>query len=418
MTSDPITAHRGVLAPVPAWLDRHVGLVDLVLAGLLWFVTAMGYAISFAGPTVDATEMLTLFVVASLQTLPLAWRRTRPTLSFGLVVLGHVGQLVVADSSMPSNIAAMFSAYAVAAHAPRAWVRRAGIIVAALSGPLAVLDWSIYAGASLLARVPMAVFFSSLALVCWLWGDLNRKRRELVARLQEQNLALWRDRDQRARIAAQDERTRIAREMHDIVAHSLSVIVVQADGAAYAAQHGADFRREQAHAALTIIGTTAREALAETRHLVGVLRTTDDEGEVPRLAYAPTEGLADLPDLVERVAASGIDASVELGPDLHEVPREVGLAAYRIVQESLTNVIKHAGPCARAGVRVNADDRLHVEVRDDGRGAAAPDDGHGHGLIGMRERAASVGGSVEAGPSPGGGYLVTATLPLRPQETT
>ena len=134
--------------------------------------------------------------------------------------------------------------------------------------------------------------------------------------------------------------------------------------------------RDRAHAALTTIGTTAREALAETRHLVGVLRTTDDEGEAPRLAYAPTEGLADLPDLVERVAASGIDASVELGTGLHAVRREVGLAAYRIVQESLTNVIKHAGPGARARVRVNADDRLHVEVRDDGRGAAAPDDGH------------------------------------------
>lgn len=414
--SETAPRRAGTTTRVRDWFDGHVALVDLVLATGLWFFTAIGYAVS--GLDVGAGEMLALFVVACLQTLPLAWRRTRPELGFGLVVLGHVGQLVAADSPMPSNLSAPLAAFAVAAHARHDGIRRLGLGVAAISGPLAVWDWSTYDGASSLALVIMSVFFSALAIVCWLWGDLTRKRRELVARLREQNDALRRDRDQRARIATQDERTRIAREMHDVVAHSLSVVVVQADGAAYAAEHGADFDREQAHAALTTIGTTAREALAETRHLVGVLRTTDDEGEAPRLAYAPTEGLADLPDLVERVAASGIDASVELGTGLHAVRREVGLAAYRIVQESLTNVIKHAGPGARARVRVNADDRLHVEVRDDGRGAAAPDDGHGHGLIGMRERAASVGGSVEAGPSPGGGYLVTATLPLRPQETT
>src|SRR5699024_3558451 len=152
-------------------------------------------------------------------------------------------------------------------------------------------------------------------------------------------------RDQRARIAAQDERTRIAREMHDIVAHSLSVVVVQADGAAYTARHAPDFDRERAGRALTTIGTTAREALAEARRLVGVLRTTEDEGDAPPLLeYTPTATLADLPDLVDRVAGSGVDATLATPDDLSGVPRESGLAAYRIVQESLTNVIKHAGP--------------------------------------------------------------------------
>nr|WP_281366052.1 sensor histidine kinase [Janibacter cremeus] len=255
-------------------------------------------------------------------------------------------------------------------------------------------------------------------MLCWLWGDLTRKRRELVLRLREQNEALRRDQDQRARLAAQDERTRIAREMHDIVAHSLSVVVVQADGAAYTAMHSGDFDREHAGGALTTIGTTAREALAETRRLVGVLRTADDEeGGITDLDYSPTDALTELPDLVDRMAASGFDVTLDAPSDLEAVPREAGLAAYRIVQESLTNAIKHAGPGARVRVGVaTTGDELRVEVRDDGRGAAAPDDGRGHGLIGMRERAASASGTVVTGPAPGGGYRVAAALPLRPPQ--
>ncbi len=417
VTTETITPRRGPTARVRSWFAAHTGLVDLVIAGSMWVVTSLGYAISYAGLPVGAVEMLLLFVVASLQTLPLAWRRTRPELGFGLVVLGHVAQLVVADSPMPSNLSSLMAGYAVAAYAPRRWVRRLGLVAAVASGPLAVWDWYAYDGASVLALVLMTILFSGLALVCWLWGDLTRKRRELVARLQEQNLALRRDRDQRARIAAQDERTRIAREMHDVVAHSLSVVVVQADGAAYAAEHGGGFDREQAVRALETIGATAREALAETRHLVGVLRTTDDEGSAPHpVEYAPTEGLGDLPDLVDRVAATGIDVDLDLAPGTAAVPRDAGLAAYRIVQESLTNVIKHAGPAARVAVRVTTGDVLGVEVCDDGRGAAATDDGDGHGIIGMRERATSVGGSLTAGPVPGGGFAVRATLPLRHEE--
>lgn len=421
MIDDPASRSWVPFARVQEWFRRHVALVDLVLAGMLWILTASAYLISYTGLTEDRTELLGLFTVASLQTLPLAWRRTRADLSFALVVLGHVGQLFLADSPMPSNVAALLSAYAVAAYSTRPWVRRTALGVAAASGVLSTLDWDSYSAASLLARAMLITFFSSLALVCWLWGDLTRKRRELVSRLREQNDALRRDRDQRARLAAQDERTRIAREMHDIVAHSLSVVVVQADGAAYTAAHSADFDREHAQRALTTIGTTAREALAETRRLVGVLRTATDDSEAKGgaptdLVYAPTETLADLPDLVNRVAASGIDVTLEQRVDAATVPRETGLAAYRIVQESLTNVIKHAGPGAVVRVLVDADPQLHVEIRDDGRGAAARDDGHGHGIIGMRERAASVDGSLTAGPATGGGYVVTADLPFDHEE--
>lgn len=410
---------------VAEWWRTHQGLVDATIAGVLWVLCTVAFVLALnsepapmegeptpvGGPN---AEPLLLIVVSTIMTVPLAWRRSRPELSFALVVLGHLGQLVVTDTPIPGNITALISSYAVAAYSDRLWVRRVGLVVAGAAGVLAVRDWQGYRDASTSGQLMSFAFIGGMAMLCWLWGDLTRKRRELVARLQEQNLALRRDRDQQSRIAAQDERTRIAREMHDIVAHSLSVVVVQADGAAYGAAHGADFDRDQAQRALTTIGRTAREALTETRRLVGVLRSTDDEGGGAE--YAPTETIADLPDLVERLAASGMDVRLDSDIDPESVPREIGVAAHRIVQESLTNVIKHAGPSARVHVTLTVSTDLTLEVRDDGRGAAAHDDGRGHGLIGMRERAASVAGAVTAGPAPGGGYLVTATLPLRQEQ--
>ena len=416
----PLSAVRRRVAE---WFRTHQQLVDIVLALAMWVLFALSVLVLAvevdpgAGPLQHPALVA---VVASVQTLALAWRRSRPDLSFALVLLGHVGQLVVTDSPLPSNVTALMSAYAVARYSPRPQVRRVALGAAVLGGVLATLDWDGYNDTAASAQMMSSLFLGGLAVVSWLGGDLTRKRREVVARLQEQNEVLRRERDQRARLAAQDERTRIAREMHDIVAHSLSVVVVQADGAAYAATHGTDFGREDAGRALTTIGSTAREALAETRRLVGVLRTEDEGGDPAGLEYTPTESLGDLPELVDRVATSGIDVTLETSSDLGDVPRETGLAAYRIVQESLTNVIKHAGPGARVTVRVTTgDDELAVRVRDDGRGAAAPDDGQGHGLIGMRERAMSVDGTVTTSPAPGGGYLVTAALPLRPhQEST
>ncbi|MDN5715738.1 MAG: sensor histidine kinase [Janibacter sp.] len=405
----PAPSSPAPFARVQDWFRGHRGLVDAVLALVLWVFLTFVTAVS----SLDGREAAWLVVVSTIQLGPLAWRRTRPDVSFGIIAAGHLLQLLVASDPLPSNISALMSAYAVAAYSRHRRVRQVALVAATVAGPLAIIDWDGYEDTPLTALVFSALMYSGLALVCWLWGDLTRKRRELVSRLQEQNDALRRDRDQRARLAAQDERTRIAREMHDIVAHSLSVVVVQADGAAYTANHSVDFDREHAHRALTTIGTTAREALAETRRLVGVLRTAEDEGGDPTdLVYTPTETLADLPDLVDRIAATGIDVTLDQRVDPSAVPRETGLAAYRIVQESLTNVIKHAGPRPRVRVLVEAGPQLRVEVRDDGRGAAADDDGNGHGIIGMRERAASVGGTMTAGPARGGGYVVAATLPF------
>lgn len=425
MSAEATPTTRTLGGRVLTWFRARPRLVDALLAGTLWVLCSLTFLVSLGSEPpsgVDSgdrdREAIGFFLVSTVQILPLAWRRSRPELSFVLVVAGHVLQLVLAETPLPANISALMSAYAVAGYSERVWVRRAGLGVAAVAGVLATQDWAGYRDVSRGAQVTTSLFFSSLAMVCWLWGDLTRKRREVLLRLREQNEALRRDRDQRARIAAQDERTRIAREMHDIVAHSLSVVVVQADGAAYSATHGEAFDRDQAHRALTTIGTTAREALSETRRLVGVLRTTEDEGgEAADLEYTPTESLADLPDLVDRVAATGIDVTLESTIDLSRVPREAGLAGFRIVQESLTNVIKHAGPAARTTVRVTGGPELVIEVRDNGRGAAVLDDGNGHGIIGMRERATSAGGTMTAGPAPGGGFVVTASLPfVTPEE--
>jgi signal transduction histidine kinase len=202
-------------------------------------------------------------------------------------------------------------------------------------------------------------------------------------------------------LAARDERSRIAREMHDVVAHGLSVIVVQADGARYAAAKDP----EVAVGTLETISATGREALTEMRRLLGLLRKGDT-------GVAPQPGLDDVRHLVDEARASGMRVAADLPEPAPDVPDGVGLAAYRIVQEALTNARKHAGPDAAVEVRVAVDRDVAIDVRDDGRGAAARGDGRGLGLVGMRERAAVHGGTLEAGPAPGGGFAVSARLPL------
>jgi signal transduction histidine kinase len=208
------------------------------------------------------------------------------------------------------------------------------------------------------------------------------------------------------RRAVTEERLRIARELHDSVAHSLSLINVQAG----VALHLIDDRPEHARDALATVKQASKEALVELRSILGVLRQVDDD-TAPR---GPTPTLRRLDELVERAAAAGVNVHLEIDADLEAVPRSTDLAAYRIVQESLTNVARHSDR-PDATVRVHADDStLGVEVLDEGsaRGRASAQISGGHGIIGMRERAASVGGDLEAGPRPGRGFAVRARLPL------
>lgn len=230
------------------------------------------------------------------------------------------------------------------------------------------------------------------------------ERATLVAAQQEEHA-------QRARLA---ERLRIARELHDIVAHHLSIVVIQAQ----AAQRVPD--EERARQAMAEVERTGRTALEEMRRLLGLLRPGEPcDAPAEDADYAPAQGLSDLPALADRIRGAGLPVALSVAtgsPD--EVPQDVGLTAYRVVQEALTNALRHAGPAASAWVTVGCRDGvLDVEVTDDGRGAAAglsdgAPPGTGRGVIGMRERVSGLGGSLSAGPKAGGGYRVHAQIPV------
>jgi signal transduction histidine kinase len=247
-------------------------------------------------------------------------------------------------------------------------------------------------------------FVNAIAAVAWLIGfafySRNRRTVELTERAERAELA----RESEARAAAAEERARIAREMHDVVAHSISVMVVQAG----AAEAMLDSDPERARRPLAAVQETGRGALTELRRMLGVLREMADEGA----ALAPQPGLAGLDELARQVREAGLPVSVRVEGEPRPLPPGIDLSAYRIVQEGLTNALKHAGPAtAEVVVRYGRQD-LELEVRDDGPGRGAPANGGGHGLLGMRERVALYGGELAAGPRPGGGFALTARLPL------
>jgi signal transduction histidine kinase len=251
------------------------------------------------------------------------------------------------------------------------------------------------------AVTPYVVTIAAIVTASWALGFAAQQRERYVAGLVERAEQAERMAEREVELAARDERARIAREMHDVVAHGLSVIVVQADGARYAAAKDPDV----AVGTLATIASTGRESLTEMRRLLGLLRDGDT-------GVAPQPGLADVHHLVDEARAAGTRVEADLPDPAPDVPDGIGLAAYRIVQEALTNVRKHAGPDVTVRLRLAVGPDVRVEVRDDGRGAATAPDGRGLGLVGMRERATVHGGSLEAGPAPGGGFAVSARLPL------
>ncbi|WP_311966445.1 sensor histidine kinase [Arsenicicoccus cauae] len=406
------------LTSLHRWLGEHVMLVDACWAG---FVTLLCLVVS-AGVLSELTVGWVGWLAWTLlgTSLPLVWRRTRPDPAMAAVALGCVFQLVIADNVVPQNLAALMMLYAVAAHGHPRW-RYWWLAAALVGGVVGAWDWTYNwvrpAGAQ---RVEYAViswvFVAAMSVACFVPGALARQRRDLVQSLRDRADSLERERDSMARLAAQEERARIAREMHDVVAHSLSVIVVQADGASYAVEHGdVDASRMVAARTLATIGDTARGALGETRRLVGVLR---EEGEAA--AYTPQATLEQVEELVAHVNDAGLPATLtQVGDErVHEAlgPAQQ-MAAYRVVQEALTNALKHAGPAATVRVELaHHPDRVELAVRDTGRGPGGGSDGRGHGLIGMRERMASIGGTFTARERVGGGFEVLASLPTRDPE--
>lgn len=247
------------------------------------------------------------------------------------------------------------------------------------------------------------LFAYAVLLILWILGSLIRSRDRLALQLEDRASLLERDRDQKARDAVAEERARIARELHDVVAHSVSVLIVQV----HAAEALLEREPEKARAYLRKIDTSARDALAEMRRLVGIL-DTGSSGEV----LDPQPGLANLAELANEISESGLPVHVEIRGRSQPLPPGVDLAAFRIVQEALTNALRHA-KASQARVMVSYSTAgLALEIADDGIGGVPPRKGSGHGLIGMEQRAVLYGGRLSYGPRSGGGFVVQTEIPL------
>jgi signal transduction histidine kinase len=339
------------------------------------------------------------YALALLHTLPLAARRRFPGTVLALCVASGLAVAALGLSPIILGLAILVAVYSVAAYGDR-WVSLAGLAAAELGSAAVQLTPGRF-------QTPTVVSNALVIGAAWLLGHFVGVRRAYTARL-ERTAELERTRAEQARRAVAEERLRLARELHDVVAHSISVIAVQSGVGAHVAQT----QPEEAAKALAAIEATSRAALIELRRLLGVLR---QEGE-PQGDLAPAPGLADLDGLLAEMAKAGLGVRLRVEGTPSPLPAGVDLSAYRIVQEALTNVVKHAGP-ARAQVTIRyRDQEVMVEVTDDGRGVTAPTgDGRarvGHGLIGMRERVQVFGGDLEVGPGPVGGFRVAARLPF------
>jgi signal transduction histidine kinase len=376
------------------WVAIDAGIAMLFAVVLLVGSTRPAYGI----------PLWVAYLVALASTLPAAVRRFWPLPVLGVVLAGSVAAMAIGTGKDPS-VAVAFVLYLVALRYPRR------MSAAVLASALALTAAGTAAGGAALGRnqtsVVAARFVGSAVVLtaAWVIGVAVRQQRAYTAGLREQAERRVLAQLAEGRRAAAEERLRIARELHDVVAHSLSLIAVQAGVGNYVA--GA--RPAEAARALASIEATSRDALREMRRLLGVLR---DESAGTDLA--PAHGLADVGQLITGTADAGVRVQLEIRGDQRPVPPGVDLAAYRIIQEALTNVVKHAGTTASRVVVTYADDAICLEITDDGHGApvGAVAAGAGHGIAGMRERAGLFGGEFTAGPLPRRGFRVAARLPL------
>lgn len=376
-------------------LSRYPLLVDVVVAAAVLAASLP--------PLVNARSCgckpapVWAFALVILQGLLLLPRRRQPfwvSLAVGLAT-GVYGAANLPDPALP--FAGLVSTYSVAVYASRRLALLAGACTAVgLAIGLGVdkhataQDWSI----NFLA-------FSTAFLLGW----TVRTSREAASALRQRAEQLERTREAEARRAAVEERNRIAREMHDVVAHSLGLMIVQAEAGPVVVPRDPD----RAVAAFDTISATGKSALSEMRRLLGVLRD-DPDGVGPD--RSPQRGADGIPDLVQSMREAGLDVHLHQQGQLVDLPAAVDLSAYRIVQEALTNVLKHAGP-ARVDIRIaQRESALDIEISDDGLGGQAERATDGKGLIGMRERVGLVGGQLSVGPGEGGGWTVHACLPL------
>jgi signal transduction histidine kinase len=372
--------------------------VDLFLAlGVTTGLLVYTWAVSGTKPSSVTGTLLVLVIGVGI-----SWRRRAPVAT-GIAIAAAVVTYEFAVRQAGAVLIAplLIAFYTIGAHAP---LRRAavGLGLTYLVTLLSVLDQD----ASLGDWLGNALFIGLIAGGVWGGGVAARISRGRAAELEDLTAQLEREREEKARLAVAAERAHIARELHDVVTHGISVIAVQAGSG----RHTLKSDPESAHEAFRAIESTARQALVEMRALLGLLRADDEP-----VAAAPPPGIDSHPELIEQARQAGLSVSLDLEGEPRTLPAGVDLAAYRILQEALTNVRKHA-PRGRAAVRLRyAPREFEIEVRSDGGRLGATDPslaGAGHGLLGMRERVALYRGTLDAGPLPDGGFRVQARLPL------
>ncbi|HEU5082550.1 MAG TPA: sensor histidine kinase [Acidimicrobiales bacterium] len=390
------------------WLRTHPGHADALLAAALGLVSLVGLLTIDPADVADSVrdaDPLGAVLVVAIWTAA-AFRRRWPEPMAWTVAALTIPYWVLDYVDAGASLAVLLLAYTLAAHVDRPRSLVVGLVIGiVLVGVMVtgviVDDEDLPA----IAVVGNSIVFAT----AWTIGDSVRNRHAYLAEVEARADRAERDREAAAERAVQDERVRIARELHDVVAHSVSVMVVQAG----AARRVLDRHPDQAAESLSVIETTGRGALDELRRLLGVLRSEDGEA-----AVKPQPTADDVASLVAEWREAGLDVDLEVEGARPELSDGVSLTVYRVVQEALTNAMKHAGP-AHVDVVVRYGDRVEVEVTDDGRGpcgdAAVPSAGQGH--IGMRERVELFGGELQVGRRPGGGYRVRATLPLTPLAT-
>jgi signal transduction histidine kinase len=386
--STTVAAVRDAIRRHPWWADSLLafGLTVIAVGSTVVSRTRYGYAVPVLATVV------TLFT-----TVPLALRRYHPIAVLAITVTAET-MLLIFRPGAGAPFGVIVALYTVASHCERRVSIRAAAWTALPITAGVIVHNSSHAG----VVIPELAVFA----IAWVVGDNLRTRRAYLAELEARAARLEREREEKADRAVADERARIARELHDVIAHNVSVMVVQAA----AGEDVFDEDPGKARESLAAVASTGRAALTELRRLLGVIRAEDDRAET---AYAPQPGIEGIDELIGQVRETGLPVALSVLGEARPLPEGVGLCAYRIVQEALTNTLKHAdATSAQVHLRYVAD-ALELQVLDDGRGSGAVNgETDGQGLIGMRERVALFGGSLTAGPRVGRGYEVRARLPL------
>ncbi len=380
--------------------DRQRAIVTDVLLAVGLFVASLGsVSVWDAGDSAARPPDFWGYSLIGLQTLPLIWRRRAPVAVLAMTIVGFI---IDRGMDYPNSWAIFGISVAIYTVGAQLEPRRS-LLIGGITIDI-VLAWT--AIGILVSDVEPLALLSEIAILGFplLVGRESYHRQQRMVALERRAVRAEVEKEKRATEAVANERIRIARELHDVVAHEITVATLQSAGARRVLSQDP----EKAEEAMESAEAAGHRALTEMRRLLGMLRTSD-----PR-TVAPQPGLDSLDGLVEQMELAGLPTTLELTGDPRPLPLGIDLNAYRIIQESLTNTLKHGGPSVSAEVNVGFNNGLlEIEVLDDGRGAAATlSDEKGQGLVGMHERVSLLEGTIQTGPRPGGGYRVAAKIPI------